>query len=141
MKRIAENRRASFDVAVEQTFEAGLQLTGDEIKSIRHNHAQLNGAYIKFLSGRPILIGMHLSEAAEPERTRQLLLNEKEILEIDALLQAKGKAAVPLSLYFKGRWAKVNIGVGSGRKARDKRSLLRERDIARDMEGEIKRRG
>lgn len=139
-RTIAENRRAGFDVAIEQSFEAGLLLTGDEIKSIRAHRAQLNGAYIKFLAGRPILVGMHLSAAKDPERIRPLLLNESEILEIDALLQTKGKAAVPLRLYLKGGWAKVQVGIGSGRKTRDKRSLLRERDIARDMEGEIKRR-
>ena len=140
MKVLAENRRAGFDVAVEQSYEAGLLLTGDEIKSIRAKHAQLNGAYIKFVSGKPLLIGMHLSAAREPERIRPLLLHQAQILEIDALLHTKGKAAVPLRLYLRGGWAKIVVGVGSGRKTRDKRALLRERDIARDMLGEIKRR-
>ena len=140
-QKVAENRKANFDINVEQTYEAGIILTGDEIKSIRAKRANMAGGYVKFLGGRPVLIGLHLAQAAEPERTRQLLLNAKEIEEIQELLQIKGKAAVPLELYIKKGWAKLRFGVGSGRKQYDKRNLLRNRDMDRVQQQELKRGG
>jgi SsrA-binding protein len=137
---VADNRKASFDVQIEQTYEAGLSLTGDEIKSIRAKRAQLSGSYVKFLSGKPVVIGLHLSLAKEPERVRNMLLHKKEISEIDQLLSAKGKVAVPLDLYLKGGWAKISVGVGVGRKRFDKRELIKRRDLDRATQGEFKRR-
>jgi len=142
MKRsvVADNRKASFDVQVEETFEAGLVLTGDEIKSIRAKRVQLTGGYVKFLSGRPVLIGMHLSLAKEPERVRNLLLHKKEVKDIDGMLATKGKVAVPLNVYLSHGWAKLSIGVGAGRKRYDKRELLKQRDLNRSQDAELKRR-
>ncbi len=139
-KPIAENRRARFDVAVEETFEAGLVLSGDEIKSIRAKRVQLTGAYVKLMSGgrnpaalpQPVVVGMHLSAAKEPERSRPLLLNAKELRALQELVSAKGKTAVPLAVILRRGWAKLQVGVGTGRKKRDKRELLKERDIERD---------
>lgn len=136
MKRVAENRRAGFDIAVEQTLEAGIQLTGDEIKSIRADRVQLTGAYVRLLQGRrklpkAVLIGMHLSLAKEPERTRALLLHAKELRLLESELGQEGKTAVPLSIHFKRGWAKANIGIGKGRKVRDKRELIKKRDLER----------
>ncbi len=126
-----KNRRATFDVAVEKTFEAGLILTGDEIKSIRSMRAQLNGAYVKMLGAKMVIVGMHLSEAGAPERSRPLLLHAKEIEEIEKAITQAGKTAVPLRLYLKRGWAKLEVGLGAGRKAHDKRNLIKERDLDR----------
>ncbi len=129
---VSENRKARFDIAIEQTFEAGLSLTGDEIKAIRAGRAQLTGAYVKPWNGSMVLHGLHLSTAKQPDRTRSLLLSKKEIAEIDMLLRRKGVAAVALDIHFRGSWAKVSIGVGPGRKAQDKRALIKERDLERE---------
>lgn len=137
----AENRRAGFDVSVDATYEAGLVLTGDEVKSLRAGRATLQGGFIRFLGGgkksdelpKLVVVGLHLAEADQPDRTRALLLNAKEIQEIVIQIQAKGKTAVPLKVYFKRGWAKLLIGVGSGRKKYDKRELLRQRDLDRQQ--------
>jgi SsrA-binding protein len=145
-RSVAENRRARFDVAVEETLEAGVVLTSDEIKSIRAERIQLTGAYIKLMSGgkasdelpTPVVVGMHLSAATDPERTRPLLLHGKEVRYLQEELSTKGKTAVPLSVYFKRGWAKVLIGIGKGRKQHDKRQVLRERDLAREQQHQLK---
>lgn len=144
--QVAENRKARFDVAVEEYLEAGIVLTGDEIKSIRADRIQLTGAYVKLMSGGrehnhlpiPVLIGMHLSAAKDPERSRPLLLHAKEVRYLQEQLATKGKTAVPLSVFLRKGWAKVKIGIGSGRKRHDKRQLLRERAVLRDHQKEFK---
>ena len=140
-KPAAENRKARFDVSVDQTMEAGMVLDGTEIKSVRAGRIQLTGAYVRLLAGKPVLIGMHLAQAGEPERIRQLLLHKKEISELKEAIQAGGKAVVPLKLYLHKGWAKLLIGIGSGRKTHEKRQLLRERDISREAQTELKRHG
>ena len=142
---VAVNRKATFNVAVADTYEAGIQLTGDEIKSIRQGRLQLNGAYVRLLKSRQevpevVLVGMNLSGAAEPERTRKLLLNKREIEELRELLDSKGRVVTPLDIHFVRGWAKLKIGVGTGRKNYDKRQLLKERDIDRDTRQEVDRR-
>lgn len=143
---VGVNRKARFDVQVERTFEAGLQLTGDEIKSVRAGRLQLNGGYVRIMGGgkgalpRLVLVGSHLSAAHEPERTRTLLLHAAEIRDIQEMVENRGWTAVPLDLHLKRGWAKLLVGVGRGRKQHDKRQLLRERDIAREAEASIKRR-
>jgi SsrA-binding protein len=143
--RYAENRKARFDVAIEETLEAGIVLTGDEIKSVRAKRAQLTGGYIKLLYGnnpqslpKPVVIGLHLGLAHEPERVRSLLLHAKEIRILQEKLATKGKTAVALDLHMKRGWAKLLIGIGSGRKKADKRNLLRERAIERDQAQQLK---
>jgi SsrA-binding protein len=144
--RKAENRRARFDVAVEETLEAGISLTGDEIKSIRSERVQLTGAYVKLLYGKNpqalpqvVVIGLHLGLAGEPERIRSLLLHAKEVRFLQEQLSVKGKTAVPLDLHMKRGWAKLTVGIGTGRKKGDKRNLLRERAVLRDQELVAKR--
>ncbi|MEZ0287096.1 MAG: SsrA-binding protein SmpB [Candidatus Paceibacterota bacterium] len=136
MKRVAENRRGTFDIAIEQTLEAGIVLTGDEIKSIRANRVQLTGAYVRLMQGRgqlpkPVVIGVHLSLSKDPERTRALLLNAKELRMLVDEIGQKGKTAVPLDIHFRRGWAKLTIGIGKGRKRYDKRELLKTRDLDR----------
>jgi SsrA-binding protein len=146
MKPVAENRRARFDIAVEQTYEAGISLTSDEIKSIRANRVQLTGAYVRLLHGKGkplpevLLIGAHFAQAVDPERSRPLLLKAKEIRELEGELSTKGKTAVPLSIHFKRGWAKILLGVGKGRKTYDKRQLLKERDIEKQQRSVLKQR-
>jgi SsrA-binding protein len=143
MKPVADNRRARFDLAVEETLEAGLVLTGDEIKSIRADRVQLTGAYVKLLKGkkklpRPVLVGMHLSLAKDPERTRDVLLKARELESLVEALNQKGKTAVPLNVHFKRGWAKLLLGVGKGRKKYDKRELLKQRDLERQQRSNAK---
>jgi SsrA-binding protein len=142
MKSVARNRRGTFDIAIEETIEAGIVLTGDEIKSIRADRVQLTGAYVRLMRGkkllpRPVVVGMHLSLAAEPERTRELMLKGKELRDLHEKVAEKGMAIVPLDVHFKRGWAKVTIGVGKGRKKYDKRTLLRERDQERQRQQDI----
>jgi SsrA-binding protein len=146
---VASNRRAGFDISVEKNFDAGIVLTGDEIKSVRADRVQLTGAYVRLLYGKHgnkrlpqvALIGMHLALAGEPQRTRLLLLNAKEVRELESDLAVKGKTAVPQSLYFSRGWLKVKIGVGTGRKGYDKKNLLKERDIDREARASLKEGG
>ncbi|MCC2631786.1 MAG: smpB, SsrA-binding protein [Patescibacteria group bacterium] len=143
---LSHNRKAGFDIEVQDKYEAGLVLSGDEIKSIRAGRVQLTGSYIKLMRGskrngelpEAIMIGAHLGLAGQPDRSRKLLLHAKELREIEGALSAKGKVAVPLSIYLKRGWAKVSIGVGVGRKSYDKRTLLRNRDIERSQRRELK---
>lgn len=139
----AVNRRASFDIAVADTYEAGLVLTGDEIKSIRAQRMQLSGSFVRIVAkkGAPqaVLLNLHLGLAAEPTRSRPLLLHSKELDELSQLI-IKGSAIVPLKVYIKRGWAKVLIGVGKGRKNQDKRHLLRERDLDREEQRGVRLR-
>ncbi len=137
----AENRKARFDVAVQESYEAGLSLTGPEVKQIRAGRAVLNGAYVKYLLQgairRPFLVGLHIPEVAEPDRSRLLLLSRKELAELTTLQEAKGATVVPLDIHTTRGWVKVRIGVGKGRKGADKRALLRERDLTREAQQQI----
>ena len=143
---LAHNRKAGFDIEVQEKYEAGLVLSGDEIKSIRAGRIQLTGSYVKLMQGKQasnrlptaIVIGVHMGLAAEPDRTRQLLLHAKEITSLQTALAAKGKVAVPLSIYISHGWAKMTIGVGVGRKNYDKRNLLKKRDTDRQVQRELK---
>ncbi len=144
--RIAENRRGLFNVAVEETLEAGMILTSDEIKSIRGNRAQLTGAYVRMLYGgksaaeampQVVVVGMHLPDAKEPNRVRPLLLHKKEIIYLQEQLGAKGRTAIPVKIFMSRGWAKLQIGIGKGRKLHDKRQLLKERDIEREKRSNL----
>lgn len=133
------NKKAGFDIAVEKTYEAGLVLKGDEIKSIRAERVQLTGSYLRFIQNKFVVIGTHLGLAKDPERTREVLLHQNEIEEIKKSIEAKGKVAVPLKMYFKKGWAKLEIGIGRGRKTHDKRELLKDRAVKKEQAGELKR--
>lgn len=139
MKPVAENRRGRFDIAISETYEAGLVLTGDEIKSIRADRVQLTGAYVRFMRGkkllpRPVVVGMHLSLAKDPERTRELLLSARELRVLGEEVSQKGMTVIPLDVHFKRGWAKLTVGVGKGRKKYDKRELLKQRDQERQQQ-------
>ena len=142
---VALNRRARHDYDVEETVEAGLVLTGSEIKSIRAGRANLAEAYARIEHGEAWHIGAHIApyEQAnrfnhEPTRTRKLLLHRRQIAELLRKTQTKGYTLVPLRLYIRDGLAKLEIGLGRGRKAYDKRRVIAERDARRQLERESK---
>jgi len=144
---VALNRRARHDYAIEQTLEAGLVLTGTEIKSIRAGRANLAEAYARVEHGEAWLIGAHIAPYEqgnrnnhEPTRTRKLLLHRDEIAELVGKVQAKGLTLVPLRLYIKDGLAKLEIGIARGKKSHDKRRTIAERDMRRELARETKAR-
>jgi SsrA-binding protein len=144
---VALNRRARHDYAIEQTIEAGLVLTGTEIKSIRAGRANLAEAYARIERGEAWLIGAHIAPYEqgnrnnhEPTRTRKLLLHRDQISELIGRTQAKGFTLVPLRLYLRDGMAKLEIGIARGKKTHDKRRTIAERDAKRDLERETKAR-
>ena len=144
-KTVALNRRARYDYAVEQTLEAGIVLTGTEIKSIRAGRVNLGDAYARIEHGEAILIGAHIAPYEqgnrynhEPTRTRKLLLHRDQIAELAGLSQAKGLTIVPLRLYLRNGLAKLELGVARGKKTHDKRRAIAERDARRELQRETK---
>ncbi len=132
---IAQNRRARHDYEVLARFEAGIVLTGSEIKSVRDHKVQLQGAYARIKDGEAWLIGAHIAPYAnagyaahDPTRDRKLLLHRKEIRRIAQMVEQKGLTLIPLSMYFKRGKAKVELGVGRGRKSYDKREAVKRRE-------------
>jgi SsrA-binding protein len=146
-KTVAVNRRARHDYAIDETIEAGLVLTGTEIKSIRAGRANLAEAYARIERGEAWLIGAHIAPYEqgnrnnhEPTRTRKLLLHRDQIAELIGRTQAKGFTLVPLRLYIRDGLAKLEIGIARGKKAHDKRRAIAERDARRELERETKAR-
>jgi len=144
---VALNRRARYDYAIDETIEAGLVLTGTEIKSIRAGRANLAEAYARIERGEAWLIGAHIAPYEqgnrnnhEPTRTRKLLLHRDQIAELIGRTQAKGFTLVPLRLYIRDGLAKLEIGIARGKKAHDKRRAIAERDARRELERETKAR-
>jgi SsrA-binding protein len=142
---VAVNRRARHDYAIEDTLEAGLVLTGTEIKSIRAGRANLAEAYARIERGEAWLIGAHIAPYEqgnrnnhEPTRTRKLLLHRDQIAELVGKTQAKGFTLVPLRLYIRDGLAKLEVGIARGKKAHDKRRTIAERDMRRELEREGK---
>lgn len=144
---IAVNRRARHDYSIDETFEAGLALTGTEIKSVRAHKVNLGDAYARVERGEAWLIGAHIApyEQAsaqrgnhEPKRTRKLLLHRSEIDELVGRTRQKGQTIVPLRLYINDRGrAKVELGLARGKQLHDRRRDIAERDAKRDMEREM----
>ena len=146
-KFIAQNRKARHDYSIDSTIEAGLVLTGTEVKSLRAGRATLTDGYATIESGEVWLRGVHIPEYAlgtwtnhEPRRARKLLLKREEIRKLAAKTQAKGFTLVPISLYFKDGYAKVEIALATGRKQGDKRQAIAEREAKRETERATGRR-
>ena len=141
------NRKARYDYEIEDTYEAGIVLTGTEIKSIRQGKANIKDSYAIIRNNEIFLINTHISLYDEGNRfnheetrTRKLLLHKKEIYKLRDKLEIEGYTLVPLKIYFvKGR-AKVLIGVAKGKKNYNKKESIKERDIKREMERDIKYR-
>jgi len=146
-KVVAQNKKARHDYTVEDVFEAGIVLTGTEVKSLRQGRASLTDAYASVQDGEVWLLGAHIPEYTEgtwtnhePRRARKLLLHKGEILRLIGKTREGGLALVPLALYFTNGRAKVEIALGRGRKAHDKRQVLAERDAQREMRNALGRR-
>jgi SsrA-binding protein len=138
---IHRNRKAFHDYEIESRVEAGVALTGSEVKSLRQGRGNLGDAYVLFRGGEAWLVGSHIAiypqanrENHEPTRERKLLLSAQELRRLAAKVREKGFAIIPLSMYFKGPWVKIELGLGRGRKQHDKRDALKERQDRRDME-------
>lgn len=144
---IADNRKARHDYFVLETYEAGIELVGTEVKSIRQGGANLKDAWIAIDDGEAIIKQMHISPYEkgnifnkDPYRERRLLLHKREILKLFGLVKQSGLTLIPLSLYFKGSKVKVSIGVCKGKKLYDKRDDMANRAAQRDIERAIKER-
>ncbi|HEU4787200.1 MAG TPA: SsrA-binding protein SmpB [Gemmatimonadaceae bacterium] len=140
IKSIARNRRARHDYLILETFEAGLVLTGTEVKSLREGKANISDAYGIVRDGEAFLLNLHIAPYEhrgyanhEPDRTRKLLLHRKEIRRLIGAVERQGLTLIPLELYFKNGVAKVAMALGKGKKLHDKRDAERERDAAREI--------
>ncbi len=140
------NRKANFDYEIIDTYEAGIVLTGTEIKSIRNGNANLKDSYALIRNNEVSLLNMHISEYKEgnrfnheEKRNRKLLLHKKEIIKLNNKLTLDNLTLVPLKLYFKGRRAKILLGLAKGKKTYDKKQALKEKDILRDMQKTLKK--
>ena len=138
---LALNRRARYDYTIEESFEAGLVLTGTEIKSLRAGKASLAEAYARIEKGEAWLIGAHIAEWPgasrenhQPRRDRKLLLHRVQIDQLAGKTQAKGLTLVPLKIYVTRGKAKVELGLGRGKKQYDRRREIAERDARREVE-------
>lgn len=141
------NKKARHEYTIERTYTAGIILSGQEVKSLRLSHASFAGSYVKIISGEAFLLNAQINlykyatnPDYDPKRTRKLLLNKKELLELQEWSHNKGRAIIPLAFFLGGRNIKVELGVGRGKKEFEKRSALRERDQKREMERELKRK-
>jgi SsrA-binding protein len=145
---IAENRKARFDYFIEDRYEAGLALQGWEVKAMRAGRAQLKESYVYLRAGEAFLIGAHISPlptasthvAADPVRTRKLLMHRSELQQLIGSVERRGYTLVPLELYWKKGRAKIRIGLAKGKKQHDKRATEKDRDWQRDK-ARLLRRG
>ncbi|MEV2240100.1 SsrA-binding protein SmpB [Micromonospora sp. NPDC049891] len=147
-KVVASNKKARHDYAILDTYEAGMALTGTEVKSLRAGRASLVDAFAQERDGELYLHSMHIPEYVqgtwtnhEPRRTRKLLLKRLEIDRLIGKLRESGLTLVPLQVYFSDGWAKVEIGLAKGKKAYDKRQDLAKRDADREIQRAVGRRG
>ena len=147
-KIVATNRKAYHDYHILDKYETGIELMGSEVKSLREGNANLKEGYIVIRKEQAWVLGIHISpyshtgfEGHEPVRERRLLLHKREIEKIKISLEQKGLTAVPLQMYFNPNgWAKLEIGIAKGKKIYDKRKAIRERDIQREAERELRNR-
>lgn len=145
-KTICVNRKARFDFNIEETYEAGLALTGGEVKSLREGRANLKDSYGRVERGEAVLLNAHISNYepahyfnVDPTRTRKLLMHKKEIMRLMGKVQEQGLTLIPLRLYFKKGRVKVELALARGKKLYDKRATIREREVQRDIERAMRR--
>lgn len=147
MKVYADNRKANFNYAFEEEFEAGIALSGPEVKSIRAGHISLKEAYATLRGNEVFLTNAHISpygparqEGYSPTEPRKLLLNKREIEKLTGKMLSEKMVLVPLKIYDKNGKIKIQLGLGKGKKKYDKREDIKKRDIKRDIERELKNR-
>ncbi|HLB95468.1 MAG TPA: SsrA-binding protein SmpB [Patescibacteria group bacterium] len=138
MKPIALNRKAYHEYEILEKFEAGIVLTGSEIKSIRQGRVNLAGGFCRIQGNETWILNLHLAKAEEPERSRKLLLHRAQIQSLLGKTQQKGLSLIPLSLYLKKGKAKLQIALARGKKLYDRREEIKKRDIKRQTERELK---
>ena len=143
---VSTNRKAYHEFHILENFEAGIQLKGSEVKSIREGSVSLKQSYIVTRGGEVWIKALHIPsyshtgyDGHDPLRNRKLLLHKREILKIDAKLAEKGLTAVPTKLYFKGGLVKIELGLAKGKKLYDKRASKKKRDVERDIQRALKK--
>jgi SsrA-binding protein len=147
-KTIATNRRARHDYFIDDRLEAGIALTGTEVKSLRDGRCSLQEAFARVEDGECWLYGMHIApyEAGnrfnvDPLRRRRLLLHRREIRQLGRATERRGLTLVPLRVYFRRGYAKIELGVARGKRQYDKRETIKKRDAERDLERALSERG
>ena len=144
---IAVNRKANFEYFIEDRYEAGLSLQGWEVKALRAGKANISEGYVTIKGGEIILLGSIINPlktscafvVSDPTRTRKLLLSRKEIDKLTGVVQRQGYTLIPLKLYWKGSWAKLEVGVARGKQDHDKRDSIKDGQWARDKERIMKK--
>ncbi|MBD3403966.1 SsrA-binding protein SmpB [candidate division GN15 bacterium] len=146
IRYIAKNRRARRDYSISATFEAGIELRGSEVKSLREGKVNLADAYATVEAGEVVLKNLHISkykmaahEELDPTRPRRLLLHRREIRKLTGQIQQRGMTLIPLALYFKGQLVKVELGLATGRRKYDKREAIAKAEAERRMKQALKR--
>ncbi len=147
VRQVAKNRKAYYDYFIEDTFEAGIELLGTEVKSIRMGNVNLKDSFCMVKDGEMAAYGMYISPYEkgnifnkDPRRARRLLMHKREILRLHAKVMQDGYSLIPLSVYFKGPRVKVEIGLGKGKKLYDKRESDAQRDAKREIDRTLKER-
>lgn len=145
MKTIAQNKKARHDYFVEETYEAGIELCGTEVKSLRAGRVNLKDSWCSIVDGEIFVNGMHISPYEQgnifnrdPMRVRRLLMHKKEILKLYGTVKQTGYSLIPISLYFKDSKVKLQVGLCKGKKLYDKRADMAERSAKRDIERALK---
>jgi len=145
MKIMAKNRQVYHDYFVEETYEAGIELCGTEVKSLRAGRVNLKDSWCSIVDGEIFVNGMHISPYEQgnifnrdPMRVRKLLMHKKEILKLYGTVKQTGYSLIPISLYFKDSKVKLQVGLCKGKKLYDKRADMAERSAKRDMERAVK---
>ena len=146
IKVIATNRKARHEYHILEKYEGGIVLKGSEVKALREGKANIKEAYVRLVKTELYVIGMHIGQYSNagysshtPVRDRKLLLHKKELKKIQRMVEEKGKTLIPLSMYFKGGYVKVEFGLAQGKKLWDKRKNKMEKDVSRQIDREMKK--
>mgnify|MGYP001166805768 FL=1 len=146
IKVIATNRKARHEYHLLEKFEGGIVLVGSEVKALREGKASIKEAYVRILHNELYIIGMHIGEYSNagysshsPVHDRKLLLRRQELRKIERMVEEKGKTLIPLSIYFKGGYIKVEFGLAQGKKLWDKRKSKMEKNVSRQIDRELKK--
>lgn len=137
MSHLAENKKAWHEYEILEKFEAGLVLTGTEIKAIRDHRANLNGTFCRISNNEAWLLNMHIANIAEPERSRKLLLHKAQLISLNNKIQ-QGLTLIPLSLYLKKGRAKLEVALARGKKLYDRREQIKKKDLSRQAERDLR---
>ena len=145
IKLIAQNKNASFNYFIEETFQAGIELTGTEVKSLRNSRCNIKDSFVRIKNGEAFIINMHISAYehgnifnTDPLRTRKLLLHKYEINKLQKAMQLQGYSIIPIKIYFESSLAKIDIAIAKGKKLFDTRDDIAKKDMRRDAQRNFK---